>query len=159
MARETHLPAEIFYGLLRAGLPSSRRALLSRNPQSLRKALESTLRSNILPSRFDEALDHDMEQLQQATVQLAFESPDPGAVTSLGNVLATAIPWRGVQEEFMTAYVQHQGPVEEFWKALANRSAFHDGIVEKLQFTLQMGALTRQHIPLVQQLHRLREDG
>src|SRR5262249_25947212 len=167
LAAETSLSAEVFYAFARAGLPTDRRALLSRDPQVLRKALQAGVDNNIIPGKLAPTIDSLMAQLRQATVQLAFEASNSNTTTTLNPNLApvmsaksTAPGSASLQQQFLIQYVQHQGPIEEFWQKLATNAAFQaPGLIDKIQFTLQMAALTRHHLPLIQVLQSRRASG
>jgi len=81
---------------------------------------------------------------------------------TLGTVLETSPLLADTQlpEAFIDLYVKHKGPMKGFWSRLRQQSEFKGkGIVEDLQFTLQLGALTRNNPSLVKALQGLRQKG
>ena len=58
----------------------------------------------------------------------------------------------------MRLYVAHDGPIQTFWDDLRATPELRDN-VDQLQFAIQAGALTGNHLPLVEELQRLRQDG
>jgi hypothetical protein len=150
LATETGIPEAAFYGLFRQGLPTTLPDLLSQDRQVLRRTLEDALDENIIPATLRESLDNILARLQAFSVEYALsESEIPGKF-SLGGLLEVA----GLNPEkrvaFLTRYVAHTGSVEEFWSRLREDSEFNqNGAVEQLQFTLQLGILTNNHLPLV----------
>jgi hypothetical protein len=157
LARDLELPAEAAYALVRAGLPVERRALLSVSPHDVRRVLERGLSDNVIPAQADDFVETIIAKLRTASVQLAFEPARPGEPT-VGDLLATVLPEREAQRVFMTAYVQHDGPIDEFWRGIASADQF-GAVVDSLQFALQMGALTGNHPPLVRALQDMRAGG
>jgi hypothetical protein len=62
---------------------------------------------------------------------------------------------RQLQDAFIDRYAGHQGTLEEFWQKLRQDQAFQtEGLVEDIQFTLQLSWLTEHNIPLVQALRQ-----
>src|SRR5688500_3565667 len=74
----------------------------------------------------------------------------------MSQLLSTTLPDPRLQGQFLTQYMNHQGCIEEFWSCLSDSSEFKDH-VEDLQFTLQLGTLTGNHLPLIQELQRMRK--
>src|SRR5574341_2064769 len=81
-----------------------------------------------------------------------------GPDAALGDLLSTVSPSEEKQTAFMNLYKQRQGTIQDFLKTLSENPEFRDE-VDNLQFTLQAGALTRNHLPLVRELQRLRSSG
>jgi len=161
LAQGINITPDVAHAFTRAGLPTNPRALLSRPPNALRKALDDAVRSNIIPMRTPAQIDAVMTQLQQATVGLASQPPDPTTTTTLSALLNTVLPagrpgTPSLQTAFLIQYVQHQGPIDQFWQKLATQPAFQPALIDQIQFTLQLGALTRHHLPLVQAIQKLR---
>lgn len=155
LARQTDLPPEVFYGFFRQNLPTRLPALLSQHPQVLRRALETAIRDNIIPARLSNELDNIPARLQELIVEHAFEEPEIVDKYSLSALLGTARVSQELQRKFLTQYVQHEGAIEDFWKTLRETPEFSaSGVVEKLQYALQLGALTGNHLPLVEELQQ-----
>jgi len=157
LLRKTGVAAEAFYGLFREGLPTSLPALLTQSPDLLRRALVVAVSKNIIPSHFGKEIDEILEGLKRSIVKQVFEQPD-GDRSSLGALLATTLDDVEQREAFLTAYVNHAGPIEEFWHGLQDSPELKDHI-EDIQFTLQLGALTSNHLPLVSELKRRQKAG
>ncbi|MEX2307779.1 MAG: neuraminidase-like domain-containing protein [Pirellulales bacterium] len=151
LGRKTDLRADAFYGLFRQSLPTDLPTLLAQSPEVQRRALETALDENVIPVRLRNDLDSILERLRQLIVEHAFQPPDDPGRTSLGDLLNTVLPLRERQKTFLSRYVRHEGPVVDFWKGLRENPEFR-GDVENLQLTLQLGALTQNHLPLVREL-------
>ncbi len=87
-------------------------------PAELRRALEGALAENIVPATLTATLEATMAVLREATIALAFEAPPVTATGSLGDLLATVLPTRAIQEELLDVYLTHTGTLEEFWDDL-----------------------------------------
>jgi hypothetical protein len=158
LAAQSGLPPEIFYGFLRQNLPTNLPELLAQGNMAQRKALEVAIAQHIIPGAWLGKLDQVLDQLQQLIVQHAFEPPKEEGRTSFGALLATTLKDARAQEQFVKQYVNRTQPVEAFWKSLAEQPDFKDQ-VGSLQTTLQLGALTSNHLPLIQRLQSMKQAG
>jgi receptor-binding and translocation channel-forming TcA subunit of Tc toxin/ABC toxin-like protein/neuraminidase-like protein/putative peptidoglycan binding protein/virulence plasmid A protein len=158
LSQKTGLAAEVFYGLFRQALPTELSALLAQSPDVQRRALIRAADENIIPARFGKEADAILETLKKLIAKLAVEQPAEDGQPSLAALLGTKLQEVKQQEAFLTAYINHTGAIEEFWQKLKDRPEFSDQ-VEGLQFTLQAGALTKNHLPLVQELQRMQQTG
>jgi hypothetical protein len=154
LAEETDLPADVFYGLLRWGLPSERTALLASAPLLHRRALTWAIEENIVPEMSEAGAEELLLKLAKRVAGIASEVRTPGA-GSLDDLLATAVPAGADRQQILERYVHHQGPIETFWRDLGELPGFSEDIIGDVQITFQLGALTRHHLPLVK---RLKED-
>jgi hypothetical protein len=159
LARRTEIAPEVFYGLLRNDLPPNVPGLLMQDRDLVRRSVELAVADNIIPAHFAEGIDALLERFRQLSVNEAVrpvqdgEEPPP-LVSLLGTVLSD----RDQQATFIERYVDHSGPIDEFWEDLRSDPALLDK-VDSLQFGLQVGALTGNHLPLVRELQRMREQG
>jgi hypothetical protein len=154
----TDLAAEVFYGLFREGMPTDLHAVLMQNSELLRLSLLQAVEENIIPIHFGEQIDKILDQLQGLIVHQALEQPvEEEKRTRVIDLLATVLE-EGQQREFVSAYVAHKGPIKTFWQNLKARPEFQDRVPE-LQFTLQLSVLTRNHLPLIAELQRKRNEG
>ena len=155
LSRQTEIPTEVFYGFAREKLPTTLNLLLAQSADTQRRALEAAIRDNIIPASVGAMIDGVLDRLKQLVVQQAFAKPTEPGKTSLGDLLATALPDSKQQIEILTRYVNNTGTIEEFWGGL-RKDPVHAASVDELQFTLQLGALTANHLPLVTALKRMR---
>jgi hypothetical protein len=157
---ETEVAAEVFYGMFRQGLPTRLPALLMQSPEVQRRALVRSAEANIIPPAFANEANAVLQRFKTLVVRQAMQQPsasDDGTAT-LNDLLDVALPDTQLREDFLRAYVNHAGPVEAFWQGLAARPEFENHI-EDVQRTLQLGAITGNHPPLVRELQRLQQDG
>jgi hypothetical protein len=59
-----------------------------------------------------------------------------------------------LEDKFLGLYANRQGPIENFWAGLKQDSDLKNH-VDQLQFALQLGLLTRNHTPLIQELRKI----
>ncbi len=155
LSRQTKVSTEVFYGFAREKLPTTLNLLLAQSAVTQRRALEAAIRDNIIPASVGKTIDGVLDRLKELIVQQAFAQPSQPGKTSLGALIATALPDSRQQVEIVTRYVNHSGTIEEFWDGL-RQDPVHAGSVDDLQFTLQLGALTGNHLPLVNVLQQKR---
>ena len=161
IGQKTDLPPEALYGFAREGLLTGATPLLTRTSQELRAALEAALRSNIIPSSLRNNLDAILERIQQLSEQ-RFDEPDEEGQPPITALLDTSLANvdKKKQQKFLNLFARHNGPVEDFWSSLRQNPEFNaDGLIEDLQFTLQLGTLTQNHLPLVEELQQMRRQG
>ena len=152
-AGKTELPPEIFYGLFRQNLPTSLPALLAQNMEIQEGALEAAFKGNIVPETIPS--EQVLERFQHLVVDHTFDplEPLPTGKTTIGELLNTVEISQEQQKEFMNLYVRREGTIEEFWQGLKETDLQHN--VQELQYTLQLGVVTGNHLPLVQHLKQL----
>lgn len=152
-AEESGISPEAFYGLFRQGLPTSLPVLLTHEASMLRKALLTAIKENIISKAFEKEIYHTIVKFQKLIVYIAFKEPEVPKQSSLGDLLSiTGLPEED-QRDFLHKYLEHRGPIEDFWQDLREDEKFSD-TVEDLQFTLQLGTLTQNHVPLIKALHQ-----
>jgi hypothetical protein len=160
LGRETGLPAEVFYGFFRQNLPTTLSALSSQQPQGLRHALDAALRANVIPAGLTGQLDSILERLQEVIVDRLLEPHDEQGKATLGALLGTTLSSPGKRKKFVRLFVWHQGPREQFWRKLREDEDFQEGgLVDELQLALKLGALARNHLPMVKALQTLGPNG
>jgi hypothetical protein len=155
LSRQTKIPAEVFYGFAREKLSATLNLLLAQSADTQRRALEAAVRENIVPAGVGKTIDSVLGSLKSLVVQQAFAKPSEPGKTSLGALIATSIAKPAQQTDILTRYVDHTGTIEEFWSGL-RADPVYAASVDDLQFTLQLGALTANHLPLVNALRQMR---
>jgi hypothetical protein len=157
LSNQTAISAEAFYGLFRRNLPTNPLQLLSQNVHVMRRALESAIADNIVPAKLSDSLDQIVERLQELIAQAALSLPGSGEA-SLGALLGTAVSSRAILEQFLKLYIQNVDPIEVFWDKLRQHPDFQNGVVDDLQITLWLAAVTRDHLPMVHELQEQRRN-
>lgn len=144
LAKTTKTPPEVFYGLLRQGLPADVLALHATHPDVLLNALKSAVKQGVVPS---EVGGKKVENHLSAFVP----APESKLRPLLGRILNP-----NELNLFVGKFLENSQDPDAFWKkiaadpALANRAA-------ELKRTIQIGALTNNHEPLIGALRSLPE--
>src|SRR2546423_7596111 len=155
LSRQTKLPTEVFYGFAREKLPTTLNLLLAQSADTQRRALEAAISENIIPASVGPTIDSVLDSLKKLVVQQVLAEPSESGRTSLGALIGTSLANLAQQTEIVTRYVNHTGAIEEFWDGL-RKDPVYAAKVDDLQFTLQLGALTANHLPLVKVLQQMR---
>jgi hypothetical protein len=152
LATDTKVSGQVFYGLLRWGLPAERRALLTSSVVLHRQALSWAVEENVIPEMTASAIDAALAELRKLVAAVAFETKTQAA-GSLGDLVAGVLPSKTEQQQLFDLYVKHEGPIEAFWQQLQTEPAFSEKkTIAGLQRAFQLGALTRHHLPLARSL-------
>jgi hypothetical protein len=136
LSKETETPAPVLYGLLRQDMPTSLRALHGTDPDTRLKALQTSIEQNIVPKEIDG------KKLEEF---LRDFTPAPAGELQglLGRVLNA-----DELNSFVGEYLKDSQNPEAFWKRIAEDPVW-TGRAADLKLTVQLGALTNNHVPLV----------
>ncbi len=152
-AQVTGITPPAFYGLFRQGLPTNLPALLLTPLRVQRRALERSLKDNVIPVEIGADLDAILDQLKAARATRVLDV-SPGASLRLSELLATSGVPSSSLEKFLNLYLERTGRLNDFWDSLRIGEELPRVQVEALQFTLQLALLTRNSLPLVKLLRR-----
>src|SRR5262249_16011227 len=109
---------------------------------------------------FKGALDEILQKLQGHLVTHALDGMQPAGQPSLSAVLGTVLTDPNSHQKLMTLYVQRTGSAQDFWKSVSAVQEFSaSGQVGSLKMTIELSVLGQNHLPMVRQLQRLRQQG
>lgn len=175
LAAETELSPELFYGLLRCGVPADAStrvlaesaagvdldansgtvldAILHTSETTVSSAIEHAIDANIVPASYAEKAKEDIKRLRELATDAALSSADGFGKTSLTSILSAGGVKKKVQKLYAERYlVTPSGPSRKFWRELAEDPKFGQEVVDDLRFSLVVGRLTRGHLPLIEQI-------
>lgn len=174
-AREkTALAPEVFFCFLRQGQPSisyktlleamqdadrlmlleddTLRRLTDMIPDLQRSLLEKAVADNLVPARIDAQIDEILETLGRINLRYAADRTYGGGKATIGQLLEITPGAKENQTGFLEAFQAHTGPLNTFWQKLEDEKIFPPEIVQQVRLSFELGALTRNHIPLVSEL-------
>ena len=152
-SKATPIPAAAFYGLARQGVSLDLSGLLSTTMDQMRDALTSSLAANIVPASLGNSIQKLAQSIHQFAVGSLLTTPPPSGGSSIGDLLNLSGIEATRQTTLLSLAIQNTGTPEQFWQQLRSEPDFAaPGLVDKIQFTAQLGALTQSHAPLVQEL-------
>lgn len=153
LIRRAPISHEVLYALIRARNIAALPRLLGCSRSRLREQLVNAAKANVVSRSVEEQADALVSDLVKVAVDISASPDTPG---SLGRLLATATHATSAQQyHFIERYFQHEGSIQEFWRALRADPAFGDRVVNDLQSSVQLGAFSQNHPPLVKALRPL----
>lgn len=177
----TPLQAAVFYGFMRQGQPSllygsllddvkhpDRITLLEDRilrdlsniiPELQQSLLEKAVADNLVSSRIKPQIPAILETLRQIKLKYAADISFGGGKGTVGQLLGLTPAAKEKQTDFLDAFTKFRGPINEFWKKLETDQILPEEAVKDVKLSFELGALTRNHIPLVGELKRMFQQG
>ena len=182
LAASTQLPAELFYGLFRYGVPADAHVtvlasstsgadldgnaqtllsgVLSTSTDTISAAIGSAVSANVIPASYAARAAGDVAKLGALARSAALASTEGLGKTSLASVLDAVSITADVQQRFIALYTSAVGSARlKFWDELAKNSQFTTEQVATLRFGVLIGRLTRGYVPLISELAAERSSG
>ncbi|MDR4484578.1 MAG: neuraminidase-like domain-containing protein [Nitrospirales bacterium] len=160
LKNRTKLDAEIYYGLFRQGLPTDRARLLAQDADLQKEAMQRAIEENLIPVKYADPTQQKqvLGRLKALIVEAVIDDPIDPDNPAYKTLLETVLDRTADQKTFLEAYVNYTGEAKQFWANLKRKPEFRDK-VGHIQFALQLGALTKLHVPLVKELQRQNNAG
>ena len=153
IARKLHtlceVPTAVFYGLFRAKLPATLQGLVLQPPKVLQKALNTSIRQNIIDRKYKNAFDSLLAALRQMAVVGSLSNSQQLDHAVVGDLLTMAEVPASAQEQIVSLYLEHDGDDASFWETVGKDKQLAP-YADKTKTTLQIGALTTYHLPTMQ---------
>ncbi len=182
LASDHELPAELFYGLFRCGVPADAHVLalassstgidlqangerllegvLAGAPDTLGATIDAAIAANLIPASYAKRAPGDLEKLDALASHAALNSTQGLGKTSFAGVLGALSVEPEVQERFVKLYSNATGTARaSFWSDLAKQGSFTEEQVSTLRFGVLTGRLTRGYVPLIEELATQRGTG
>lgn len=125
------------------------RDLANLSPDHQQLLLEQALTDNLVPMRLREQVPAILATLQQIKLRFSVDIIFGGGKGTIGQLLDLNPAARQGQAAFLTAFVNHTGPMKDFWANLEKDKVLPPLVVQQVRITFELGALTSNHIPLV----------
>ena len=177
MREKTPLEAAVFFGFMRQGQPSLPynslfenvghpdritlledkilRDLANINPELQQSLLEKAITDNLISGRIKPQIPTVLETLRQIKLRYAADTTFGAGKGTIGQLLDLTPSVKEKQTVFMAAFTDFNGPINEFWKKLETDKVLKPEEVREVKLTFELGALTRNHIPLVGELKNM----
>ncbi len=152
-ASRSGVPAPLFYGLFRAGLPATVQGLVWQRPEVLAQALRTSIERNVIDRQYAQQIDALRDGLRQLAIGGALESNPELDRTGLGELLTAVKVPKTAQKNLVDLYLSHDGDDASFWTTLeADPAAGRHA--SRVKLALQGGVLASYHVPTVEALVR-----
>ena len=151
------LPAAVFYGLLRQGLPKTLPTLLRQGTQRWREALIQSLANNSIPQTLRPQVDEIIQTLIALAVDHTFvPAPDSdGEGQSVGVLLAASgLPPEQSRLIAKTSLTLAQNVDEATWTKTLLEAGVSQPAVNSARFAIQAHTLFDKHMPTLVQLQQ-----
>lgn len=181
-AREqTPLPPEVFFAYLAQGQPSVFQDSLREDVQHAdrlvliddkllrglaeltavlqQSLLDKAVADNLVPRRVGPTIPDVVATLGRIRARYAGERTFGGGKGTIGELLALTPDVGHRQPEFLTLLGEHTGPLDDFWHQVVEHEVLPEATAAQVKVTFGLGALTRNHMPLVAALGARLRDG
>lgn len=139
----------VFYGLFRQNLPTDLEELMQNEISLLRAALETSSNQGIIAQLSQTELDAIADKLRILKASFILAPAPSGETSSLGDLLGTTPLNLDKQQLVAALIVQHGGTPKTFWDAIDASTVLTPEDKNNVRFTLHVGDLTGNHLPLV----------
>ena len=155
-AREwEELPAEIYFGWFKLSFPRHWGGFLGRTIKELQDGIDTAVAENLIPEEAQEQKRGLATKIRRwRTEHIVTSDHQPLHKGTVGQLLDASRLNRRQRNELIDRWQTFEGTIDEFWteqEKLLGRERFAD-----LEFTLQLGGITRNHIPLINRIKRRR---
>jgi len=174
---ETPLEAAVFFGFMRQGQPSLLsdsiledvkhperiilledkilRDLANISPELQQSLLEKAITDNLISGHIKPQIPIVLNTLRQIKLRYAADTTFGAGKGTIGQLLELTPAIKEKQTVFMAAFTDFNGSINEFWKKLETDQVLKPEVIREVKLTFELGALTRNHIPLVGELKRM----
>jgi len=150
------VPAAILYGVARSDLRlvDVARLALATSGQ-LKSAIVQAIERRTIPPQTDEIIENAIRTIREITASHALAEPAAAGGASYRDILRRALPDDAQQVVLLQAAAGREADPPAMWAALRAHPAFAEpGAVDRAQFALQLDAVTKGHLPLMEALQQ-----
>ena len=137
---ESGIPAEFYFALFRAGIPTDTDGLYRTNSETVKKIWEKAVEENIIEASFKPIIKQNIAKFKESSSTHLLEHAKPVGVSSLKELLGISLPDSSRQREFVELYFNHVGDMSSFWANAETK--FGKGTADELQLDGKLGYLT-----------------
>ncbi|HEX4817117.1 MAG TPA: neuraminidase-like domain-containing protein [Nonomuraea sp.] len=136
------------------------RALAELLPERQRELLVKAVTDNLVPARLSADLDQVLATLQKIKSRYAAEASVGGGKGTVGQLLDVATVSDQHRATILKTMADHTGSLTALWRKLDADPTLPDLVVQRVRLAVELGTLTRNHVPLVASLAgQVGEDG
>lgn len=150
------VPAAILYGVARSDLRlvDIARLALATSDQ-LKSAIVQAIERRIIPPQTDEVIENAIRTIREMIALHALTEPAADGGASYQDILRRALPDDAQQVVLLEAAAGRETDPSAMWAALRAHPAFAEpGAIDRAQFALQLDAVTKGHLPLMEALQQ-----
>ena len=148
------VPAPVFYGLAREGMPLDPIGLFNRGTPAIQDALQRAVKENVISSASAGTVEATLGAIQRFVVEETLRTPPAPGLQPIGDLLGLLLT-PDQQITFLTLQASNKDSPQQFWATLSQQPGFQaPGLVNSLQVNEQLYQLTQGNIPLVAALRQ-----
>lgn len=147
---ESKIPAEFYYALFRAGLPTDANKLCKINARTVRQAWKKAMEENIIDPALKKQINTYARRFTLIARDYLLKNAKAVGVSTLKTLLDISMPDIKKQRQFVTLYFNHTGEMKDFWTKAAER--FGKETAANLRLDGKLAALTVDNAPLIKKL-------
>ncbi|MGY1582266.1 Tc toxin subunit A-related protein [Streptomyces sp. MN13] len=168
------LAAEEFYAFLRQGQPSvfseslledikdpqrmalledrTLKALTELASETQRSLLEAAVKDNLVPARVEARIGAILDTLAKIKLRYTGDTVLGAGQGTIGELLDLTPQAAAHKTAFLNAFTSYSGSPDGFWDSVAEDRVLPADTVPRVRMSLELGGLTRNHVPLVSAL-------
>ena len=173
---KTPLQAPVFFAFMRQGQPALLsdtilqdiqdndrvellkdkilRDLSGISPELQKQLLEKALTDNLIPAVIRADIDKILETLRIIKLHYAADNTFGAGKGTINQLLQLTPEADKEKLKFIAAFTDHTGLMSAFWKKLETDKILEPEVIRDVKLNFELGALTRNHIPLVAALNQ-----
>lgn len=140
LEQQTTIPAEIFYGLFRSGLPADINSLLNMGSTAIKEAITTAATSNFISSDTAAKADGIVKKWNNFSSNQLLNARSDNVDTTLADIFSLAVPDKEKQQQIVLAHTESNNDTDNFWKTVAGIAG--DPASKQLNTAIQIAALT-----------------
>ncbi|MGD2087631.1 MAG: neuraminidase-like domain-containing protein [Candidatus Aminicenantes bacterium] len=148
---DTGIPAEFYYALFRAGIPTDEDQLYRLKAETVKRTWEKAVAENIITASMQSQIPQHLATFIETGKTQLLEKAIPVGVSTFKDMLAVSLPDSSKQEEFLELFYHHNGDRNSFWTAVEQK--FGVETATRLQLDGKLGYLTLNNAELINKFH------
>lgn len=145
------LPAEVYFGWFKSGLPGDWNELINTPVVQLVEAIQQAIAENHIPAETEKWVKGlETKIAGWASEEVLNTKGEKREKGSIGDLLSSSKLTADQRKQLLTDWQNEEGGITEFWARQQTKLGSQN--YKDLELTLQLGAVTRNHIPLIQAL-------
>ena len=153
LAAKADIPHEIGFVLYDFQQGDHFPSFLAQSPSILRTKLSDAIRDGEISIANQSTIEGVIEKFRNRAVEYIFEKPEIKGIHTLDDLLKkTTSLSKGKRKKFFAKYFEYEGRAAQFWEEIEKEPGFNKTKVEEIRKSLQLAAVTWNHVPLVETL-------
>lgn len=122
--------------------------------QTRARIVEAAIKAGSIPRSEVAAIREGLSRLEELGSRRTLDESDPNRPSTLGRLMRTVRLTNSQQDAVLREYISHKGSMPSFWAKMRGPEVpdLTEEEVERVQLSLQLNLLTRNHVPLVREL-------